>query len=91
MLGSMSKQYTADGRRRSSMTHAQRSWTCPCGRKVWGNGGKSSHQRACAVWAESNLAMLERILAMIDAGEMSSINRWKYEQERDEMRGRLSA
>ena len=32
------------------MTHAQRSWTCRCGRTVWGNGGKSSHRRACPVY-----------------------------------------
>jgi hypothetical protein len=42
----MSGQYTESGKRRSSMTHANHSWTCPCGRKVYGNGGRSSHQRA---------------------------------------------
>jgi hypothetical protein len=43
----VSTRYTADGKRKSSQTHARRSWTCPCGRTVRGNGGKSSHQRAC--------------------------------------------
>lgn len=43
----MSKAYTSDGRRRSSMTHARRTWRCTCGRTVAGNGGKSSHRRAC--------------------------------------------
>jgi hypothetical protein len=25
-------------------------WTCPCGKTVHGNGGRSSHQRTCAVY-----------------------------------------
>lgn len=32
--------------------HASRRWTCRCGRLVKGNGGKSSHRRACPVWQE---------------------------------------
>lgn len=43
----MSKAYTANGKRRSSMTHARRTYTCTCGRVVAGNGGKSSHRKAC--------------------------------------------
>jgi hypothetical protein len=37
----------ADGKRRSSMTHANRSYICTCGKTVSGNGGKSSHRKAC--------------------------------------------
>jgi hypothetical protein len=25
-------------------------WTCPCGKTVHGNGGRSSHQRTCEVY-----------------------------------------
>jgi hypothetical protein len=30
--------------------HAYRAWTCPCGRRVKGNGGKSAHKRACPTY-----------------------------------------
>jgi hypothetical protein len=43
----VSKQYTADGKRRSSQTHAQRTFECTCGKVVAGNGGKAGHRRAC--------------------------------------------
>jgi hypothetical protein len=43
----MSRAYTSDGKRRSSQTHARRVRTCACGRKLRGNGGWSSHLRAC--------------------------------------------
>ena len=39
--------YTANGKRISSMTHAKRSVTCVCGKVCRGNGGWSSHRRAC--------------------------------------------
>jgi hypothetical protein len=43
----MSGAYTADGRRRSSMTHAKRGHQCPiCPEYVFGNGGVVSHGRA---------------------------------------------
>lgn len=43
----MSSAYTADGRRRSSMTHARRGHTCDlCGKTVFGNGGKVAHGRS---------------------------------------------
>lgn len=43
----MSKTHTADGRRRSSMTHASRRYSCQfCDRTVYGNGGKVAHARA---------------------------------------------
>lgn len=42
----MSSRYTADGRRRSSMTHATQGHDCDlCGRRVFGNGGRVSHGR----------------------------------------------
>lgn len=37
-------------RRERARKHARRSWTCPCGRVCRGNGGASSHQRACPVY-----------------------------------------
>ena len=39
--------YTSDGKRRSSKTHAKRVRTCLCGKVCRGNGGWSSHRRAC--------------------------------------------
>ena len=40
----MSRTHTADGRRRSSMTHARRKHTCDlCGKVTHGNGGHTSH------------------------------------------------
>lgn len=43
----MSAAYTADGRRRSSMTHARRGHTCGlCSKVVFGNGGKVAHGRS---------------------------------------------
>ena len=87
----MSKLYTADGKRRSSMTHARRSWTCDCGRVVWGNGGKSSHQRACRTWAEAELVRLNRLLAnyMDEPVLTDAMRRWSV--ERDLLRERLAA
>lgn len=44
----MSRQYTADGRRRSSMAHANHAYTCAgedgCGKVVSGNGARASHK-----------------------------------------------
>jgi len=48
-----SKAYTSDGKRRSSMKHADRVHTCVCGKECRGNGGWSSHKRACALWQEA--------------------------------------
>lgn len=43
----MSSRYTADGRRKSSMTHAKRGHKCDlCTETVFGNGGRVSHGRA---------------------------------------------
>ena len=42
----MSSRYTADGRRKSSMTHASRGHRCEfCDRVSYGNGGQVSHGR----------------------------------------------
>lgn len=53
----MSSRYTNNGKRLSSMVHAQRTHTCTCGKVVTGNGGKSSHRRACdgrwLTWSEA--------------------------------------
>lgn len=44
--------YTANGKRKSSMTHATRTHRCMCGKQCRGNGGWSSHKKACPRWAE---------------------------------------
>jgi hypothetical protein len=45
--------------------HASRSWDCPCGKRVWGNGGKASHKWACVVAmqeeVDANLAVHEHL------------------------------
>jgi hypothetical protein len=42
----MTRGYTSDGRRISSMTHARRGKDCEfCGKRVYGNGGQVSHAR----------------------------------------------
>lgn len=83
----MSRQYTSDGKRRSSMTHARRTWTCPCGRELNGNGGISSHKRACRTWMEYWLPRLENLLA----GHALTNTRWQLEAERDQARAWLAA
>ena len=65
----MSKGYTSDGKRISASTHARRSWTCCCGKVVSGNGGRSSHQRACLAYMSEILAHHERQLAELISGE----------------------
>lgn len=85
----MSRYTVGDGKRKSSMTHANRSWTCVCGRKVWGNGGKSSHQRACRQWAEDTLARIVKGLAEMDAdgsGQRYPGIRARLAEERDQLR-----
>lgn len=43
----MSRAYTNNGKRRSSMTHARRGHECSlCGVVVFGNGGQVAHGRA---------------------------------------------
>jgi hypothetical protein len=74
----MSRRYTSDGRRISSQAHARHTWTCSCGLVTAGNGGKSSHRRACAgrwlTWTEAydrRLAEWER--AQVDV-RMASLD-----------------
>ena len=50
-------QYTADGKRKSSMTHARRSHVCVCGKVCRGNGGWSSHSRACSQYQAARSAI----------------------------------
>lgn len=38
--------------RAKARAHAKHSHTCPCGRVVFGNGGWSSHKRACPVYQQ---------------------------------------
>lgn len=57
----VSARYTSDGKRKSSMTHARRSWDCDCGQRCWGNGGKASHQRACVVAMQSKVDLYVRL------------------------------
>lgn len=43
----VTRRYTSDGRRISSMTHARRGHECEfCSKLVYGNGGKVSHARS---------------------------------------------
>ncbi len=62
----------ATTRKGRASRHAQRSWTCPCGRTVFGNGGKGSHQRACRVFKESRVVSMERTLVKMKDGINSS-------------------
>ena len=55
---------------RRASVHANRSWQCPgCTRTVFGNGGKSSHQRACRAYKEYRFERVSITLTQIDAGE----------------------
>jgi hypothetical protein len=85
----MSKRYTADGKRKSSMVHATHTWTCDCGRTVAGNGGKASHQRACGVWAEHEVRRLEQFLAITAGRTLVTETQTKAEDQRDQLRKRL--
>jgi hypothetical protein len=43
----MSAGYTSNGKRLSAMTHAKHGHDCDiCGKRVFGNGGETSHGRA---------------------------------------------
>lgn len=63
----MSSRYAVGGKRKSSMVHASRTWACICGKTCRGNGGKSSHQRACRPWNEDRLATTRDRLAKTEA------------------------
>ncbi len=53
----MTDKYTADGKRKSSQTHARRARTCVCGMVCRGNGGWSSHKRSCPQWKAARAAL----------------------------------
>lgn len=55
-------------KRASASKHADHAWTCPCGRTVHGNGGTSSHQRACRAYKQHRLDNLERVIADHESG-----------------------
>lgn len=40
----------SEKRKQAARKHADRIWTCKCGKECRGNGGKTSHQRACNIW-----------------------------------------
>lgn len=67
------------------MTHARHTWTCECGRVLNGNGGISSHKRACRAWMAYWLPRLEKLIE----DNPASGNRWRREIERDSIRQRL--
>lgn len=46
-----------------SDTTTSDSITCPCGKIVSGNGGRSSHQRTCAVYHQDKIIRQERNVA----------------------------
>ncbi|NNM65088.1 MAG: hypothetical protein HKL99_10820 [Burkholderiales bacterium] len=54
----MAERDTADGKRRSSQAHATRAYTCTCGKVCHGNGGWSSHRKACSAHQEGRAARL---------------------------------
>lgn len=45
-------------RRNSAKEHAYRSRTCLCGKVCFGNGGWSSHKKACPQWQAAKAARL---------------------------------
>lgn len=61
-------QYTTHGKRKSSMTHARRTYTCVCGKQCRGNGGWSSHKRACQQWKDARAASAARRQAADPSG-----------------------
>lgn len=58
--------YTANCKRKSSMTHARRTHTCVCGRECRGNGGWSSHKKACAQYREARAVLLSQRVDDVD-------------------------
>jgi hypothetical protein len=72
--------------------HAERSWTCACGRTIQGNGGKTSHQRACREYKEGKLASMKRSVAKWDkkGDPLQGTIREKWEGEIKELERELS-
>jgi hypothetical protein len=46
----MPKGVVSEKRKAAARKHSTRSYTCPCGKECWGNGGWSSHKRSCLTW-----------------------------------------
>lgn len=65
----MSTQYTTNGKRKSSMTHARRTYTCVCGKACRGNGGWSSHKAACQQWKAARTARAPNVTELSRAAE----------------------
>lgn len=60
---------TSPARSRAARTHAGRTWTCPgCGLVCRGNGGQSSHRRACLDYKRDRLTRLAHVLRDIARG-----------------------
>lgn len=65
--------------------HSRRAWDCPCGRRVYGNGGKTSHRRACKVWLTGEYLWLAKKLTGNNGQKPTSMPYWKW----DELTGRF--
>lgn len=46
----------SDKRRAQAKKHAARAWMCNCGKVCHGNGGISSHKKACSYWMAAMVA-----------------------------------
>jgi hypothetical protein len=77
-------RYSSTGKNLSAMVHADRSWTCPCGKVVYGNGGKASHGRACLPALRQSLGSAEKMLTYHVERRTSYelIDKWTFEVER---------
>lgn len=62
-------------RKAAARRHADRSWTCACGKVCWGNGGHSSHQRACRVFQVHYLDVKREQLARYQEQEQRRLSR----------------
>lgn len=49
----MGANIVSEAKRNRARKHAARSYTCVCGRICHGNGGWSSHKRACAAYQDA--------------------------------------
>jgi len=55
-------------RREQARKHASRSFVCLCGKVCHGNGGSSSHKRACALWIAAMDAKMSTQPSTTDKG-----------------------
>jgi hypothetical protein len=68
-------------RKRAAGRHASRSWICDCGRTLNGNGGISSHRRACPAWKKRVLERSRKALAEIESMKPED-SLYRYQQDR---------